>query len=681
MKAEAVILERLINGERVFVIPNFQRRYRWQRTQWALLFEDLLRETELGDSAKEGHFLGSLVIHQSREMNTAGVDHWMVIDGQQRLTTVLLLLAAMRDLFIESYDQAAAQEIEERFLSNKYADPEFAEKLRPTPLDREQYLATIRDGAPAGRFGEGYDYFKGRLSTTIAGGHVSLRQVLETLKNRMLVVRIFVDQRDAINSIFNTLNSKGLPLNAGDLIKNELLLAFTDEEAQELYNNVWAPIEDELVLDVRGKVDDRKLVTFFWARELPYSKSVTKKDLFTVFEERHRKLLASHPSQDPSTEAARVELANIASSFETYRKIDDHRIGRRKLPEPVYQELQFFKSWTSDLHIPLSMWIVNAMERHPDRVSVEDAARALGALRSFLVRRALAGLPTNNLNSMLSTIPLVLQRDILDATAPARLPELLISQLSRPGFHWPSNQEILNGIRTVPILKSIKLPQVRAILELASGTKFRQGKLQLVVPRNPDQRALNDAGLSSDLIDFGFNTLPYTLGNLFLPGELKETATPSITAARSRDLIMSSEKLGSVVDRIALRSDHLAQLVLDTLANTDEGTHHTSARTTSENTVQNLLALIPEKSWTTVDHFASVCQLSIPETTQRLDQCPAYHVRFVREEDGGILTGISTELSERISKEDFAAQARYTNKNRLSEDDLYVLIEEASDVA
>jgi len=680
MKATAITIEHLINAEQVFTIPNFQRRYRWQRAQWSLLFDDVVREMESAAHDKDGHFLGSIVIHRALDSDKYMLPHWMVIDGQQRLTSVLLFLAAIRDHFTAAHAPVHAEEINAKYLRNPYADESEQQRIEPTQLDVKQYEATVHGGAPAGRFGEGFDYFRSRITNSRLNNVESLEALLKTLTQRMLVVRIEVERRDAINSIFNTLNSKGLPLNAGDLIKNELLLAFDEDKAGSLYSKIWAPIEEALVIDEKGKVDDRKLVTFFWARELPFNRSVTKKNLFTVFEARHRELIRVHGSPKASTKVALQELKNIEKSFDTFRKIDDLRVGVRRLPKPIYTEIKFFKAWASEIHLPISMWIIEALTEFPDRITESDAALTLRMLKSFLVRRALAGLPTNNLNSMLSGIPAELQRTFSSRAEDASLPSVFGNLLNSPSFHWPTDLEVVGNAVSVPIMKSIKGPQVRTLLELAYHSEYRTGKISMLVPRNPAISVLSEIGVPAENFDYGYTTLPYTLGNLFPPGLLKELPSPVDAASRTADAILRAEDKGTLAERIGLRSQELARHILAAIEVPPLTSQATREGASPEDTIRNLLALFPEKSWTNLPVFASVCHVTPEDALEALALVPAYHARFVRDEKGNPLQGLPTHLIRAILSEDLAAQSRFTEKNFLSDEELYDILSESAEL-
>jgi hypothetical protein len=126
------------NGEKQNLIPLFQRPYRWGADKWTTLWEDVMIQYELGDSAN--HFMGAIVSVPARSV-PVGVSKYLIIDGQQRLTTIALLLCALRDC-VES---RTADRIQEVYLTNRHREPEDTLKFVPTQADRETFRAIALD--------------------------------------------------------------------------------------------------------------------------------------------------------------------------------------------------------------------------------------------------------------------------------------------------------------------------------------------------------------------------------------------------------------------------------------------------------------------------------------------------------------------------------------------------------
>jgi len=242
MKAGETTVLRLLQGSKVFVIPSFQRRYSWRAKEWELLWSDLLRENSAPHSSEsqelDGHFLGSIVLHPAAGAASTLMRH-LVIDGQQRLTTILVLLAAIRDLRAERDPSWDPSQYDVQYLTNPY-DSEYPDRLLPTKRDRRAYVSTVRERKPAEGIGQAYEFFTKKLRDAVEKDDIDLGQLGTTLLLHMLLVEINTSSGDSVHNIFNTLNSKGLPLSASDLVRNELLLHIGEEAGEEAYEELVA---------------------------------------------------------------------------------------------------------------------------------------------------------------------------------------------------------------------------------------------------------------------------------------------------------------------------------------------------------------------------------------------------------------------------------------------------------
>lgn len=162
MKASENHFVLIIGRPKQFVIPLFQRPYSWRKPNWETLWNDIEETCALGVDGR--HFLGSIV-SKSLPADPAGVSGYLVIDGQQRLTTLAILLAAMRDVAIGDGSNLG-QKIQSLYLTNEFGSGNARYKVLPTQADRPAFFAII-DSAIAGkdrpRMWQAYDYFTERL--------------------------------------------------------------------------------------------------------------------------------------------------------------------------------------------------------------------------------------------------------------------------------------------------------------------------------------------------------------------------------------------------------------------------------------------------------------------------------------------------------------------------------------
>lgn len=245
MKAIDRQFTKIVNGTTQFVIPVFQRDYSWSEAQCAQLWEDVVRVGKSNDS--RGHFMGSLVYVPAGD-TAAGFTRWLLIDGQQRLTTMTLLMIALRQHIKESgwnpstEDGPTAKKIEAYFLKNLQEDGDRQYKLVLRRNDQVALCALLNDDTPpnnvAPRIVENFEFFKERMQgvdpATIYSGI-----------GKLIVVDVTLDRfNDDPQMIFESLNSTGLDLSQADLIRNFILMRVPEAQQTKLYEVYWKPIEE-----------------------------------------------------------------------------------------------------------------------------------------------------------------------------------------------------------------------------------------------------------------------------------------------------------------------------------------------------------------------------------------------------------------------------------------------------
>jgi hypothetical protein len=231
----------LFDGKRRYLIPLYQRQYAWSVSpQLELLWEDIERAVsrlEVDRTAVTPHFMGALVISQIKTFGKQ-VQAFEVIDGQQRLTTFQLLLAALRDV-AGKHDSAYAKEVEARIFNDGVMDtPVERYKLWPTQIDRRVFIEivdakpdsdllsehTFETGAESKPASAAYDYFRKQVEdhVVLGGAFVPARieRLFEALQSGLAAVSIELEGGDDPQTIFETLNSRGVHLSQGDLMRN-----------------------------------------------------------------------------------------------------------------------------------------------------------------------------------------------------------------------------------------------------------------------------------------------------------------------------------------------------------------------------------------------------------------------------------------------------------------------------
>ena len=165
--AREVTLQELLGGSYQYTVPLYQRPYSWGRPQWQRLWEDVVDVADhRRDNPSATHFIGSLVLAGFRDNGPGGVQRWLVVDGQQRLTTLTLLLAAVRDHRAEHEGPMHADRVNEKYLVNKWEDGDLRYKVLPTQADRGAYRGRIEhapDAAEGSRISEAHQFFLTKL--------------------------------------------------------------------------------------------------------------------------------------------------------------------------------------------------------------------------------------------------------------------------------------------------------------------------------------------------------------------------------------------------------------------------------------------------------------------------------------------------------------------------------------
>ncbi|WP_083230184.1 DUF262 domain-containing protein [Curtobacterium sp. UCD-KPL2560] len=659
MKAVETTILRLLQGSKVFLVPNFQRRYSWRSKEWELLWADLIREHGFAhagtDESSNGHFLGSIVLHPATSTASILAQH-LVVDGQQRLTTILVLLAAIRDVRRDVEENWDGSEYDVKYLTNPY-DDQFPDRLKPTELDRRAFSETVRNSQPTDGVGQAYVFFRRRIENAVRDEGMNPKALGETLLLRMLLVEINTSIGDSVNNIFNTLNSKGLPLSASDLVRNELLLHIGENLGDAAYKEHWIPIEETFFNASTGKVDDRQFITFLWSREVVHDPATTRQDLFAFFERRLRKSLAGLAEAE-RRQFALDEFAQIHSDsqvFEIVRHPADANLDILSMTSPLRGALIKLVAWGSEPSTPLALWLTKSAIT--GRISEQEAGEAVETLLGYLIRRALAGVPTNLLNRLLTPLPARLDAD--EGRSPS---SALREILSQKGYYWPRNSEVEAAIPSQPILASARR-QVRFLLEeaeeIAQGSSPEMdaaARVTRIMPEELSSSWREDIKASGEEVDEAL-ALVNTLGNLAL-------RVPAAVDYSSFEGSRGSFEIGSTLDEsliesgrfnpslIRERSLNLARLLMKRYPGPTEDRNPDNSASARQDrdrdAIEFALQSLPSESWTTDAvlsmHSGSALQ-DVRSVVLRLDPSIA---RLVRDPSGAIPSWFDAAARSRI---------------------------------
>ena len=348
MRASETRLRALLEGQQHYVIPLFQRPYSWQRNDWETLWNDIIETYRFNPAG--GHFLGSIV-SKSLPGTPEGVSPYIVIDGQQRLTTLSIVIAALRDR-ISKENPAAGERITDLCLMNKYAKDEYRYKIRPTQADRPAYFAVI-DGndnfaeeEEQNPIRQAYDFFSDALDKSADEEDdelLDLARLERLLLDEVEVVSITLGDDDNEYRIFESLNWKGAPLSQADLLRNYFFMRIPADQQQTLYDSVWLPMQ--------AMLDSKTLADFFRYQYMSSGLFVREKDIYL-------KWRGDLDHLGPDNLAAKMrELAGYA---QYYKRL----IEPEAEPDAVIRErLERLNRWGGQTMYPFVLWLYEGAGR------------------------------------------------------------------------------------------------------------------------------------------------------------------------------------------------------------------------------------------------------------------------------------------------------------------------------
>ena len=202
------------------------------------------------ERASPGHFIGSLAGAGHRTTSPAASHRWLVVDGQQRLTTLRLALAALRD-HVRAENPKEADRVHRQWLVNEYQSGDDHFKLLPTQTDRPAFTACIEDAhkPSGGNVATAYRFFREQLAAVDDPDDPhDIRRIEQAVVTRLDLVSVTAEHDDNVHRIFESLNNTGMSLSMGDLLRNHLFMLLPTR-ADDVYKKVWAPMQEMLGAD------------------------------------------------------------------------------------------------------------------------------------------------------------------------------------------------------------------------------------------------------------------------------------------------------------------------------------------------------------------------------------------------------------------------------------------------
>jgi uncharacterized protein with ParB-like and HNH nuclease domain len=379
MDARSKTVKQVLHSTDQYLVPFFQRSYSWEKKNWKRLTLDVMALLE--EPQRPQHFLGPLVCTPGNHV-PGEVNSYQLIDGQQRLTTLSLLLAAFRDVCLDRQYRDLTEEAEEDYLVHKRRPGLQRYKVVPRLGDREVFTRLIDRKEPEGKSSssvlDAYHFFHQWIekTVTVEAGLDAMAKLLTALVDRLSLVVITITGENPYE-IFESLNSTGLPLEESDLIRNYLFMQVPLDQQEEFNEEHWEPFESVL----RAKVGDRPLdpTSFYRDYLMRTGRYSRKKSTFLDFKEQSR--------------ARKVSPADLAKELRRY-------LGHARVIE------QFDQSGLPTLNLALRQLldldvstanplVMHLLDRQANGGLTEaELLGCLADLASFVLRRSICGLST-----------------------------------------------------------------------------------------------------------------------------------------------------------------------------------------------------------------------------------------------------------------------------------------------
>jgi uncharacterized protein with ParB-like and HNH nuclease domain len=431
MQASETKLQKIIEGTHQYLVPLFQRPYSWKRNEWQALWDDLIDLCE-ADNPRP-HFMGSIVTMPTTAV-PHGVSKYVLIDGQQRLTTIFILLAALRDT-AKQLEEKLSLEIDDRFLVNRYEEGADRYKLQPTQIDRGVFYKIIRSEPQENENSilECYRFFEKRIQ--LRRPLLDLQKIKNIICNNLSLVSVVLSADDDPYLVFESLNAKGRPLSQADLIRNYFFMKIHVDSQESVHTKYWKPMEELLKDDLtefirhyltKSGIEVKKSEIYFEIKDrINTNDALAYLEDIHIFSQYYSKLL------NPSLE-----------SQETVRKYLD-RLNRLDVSTVYPFLLNCYDDW------------------HKDRLKEEEFIAVLQILENFLIRRFVCNVQTRGLNRIFA----VLYSQVSKSTDLASDSFVERLKLTLQNRDYPKNWEFRSRLLDVKLYGQNRSEKCKLILE------------------------------------------------------------------------------------------------------------------------------------------------------------------------------------------------------------------------
>jgi uncharacterized protein with ParB-like and HNH nuclease domain/predicted transport protein len=498
MKATEANFIQFLAGKHQFIIPIYQRTYSWTIAQCQQLWDDILRVAT--DPEIPGHFVGSIVYIQKGIYQTIAIPQLLVIDGQQRLTTLSLLLAALGEAIDKPKKEykTTRRKIQSYYLLNYEEEDELRYKLILTQSDRDTLKRVVEGNelpkVASPRIVENYQFF----AKLIRESKIDLDTIYDGI-NKLIIVDVSLDRtQDNPQLIFESLNSTGLELSQADLIRNFILMGLEIKEQTDLYDLFWYPMEQSFGHTEYSSYFDRFMrdyLTIKFGGRIPRINEV-----YIEF----KALVRNQPG---------LNMRQIVTDLYRYSK---HFVKlaflQEKAPD-IRSALNDINILKVDVAYP---FLLQVFDDYADGLlNKGELLSILRLVESYVFRRVICGIPTNSLNKTFATLSRSIDKaHYLESVQAA----LLLKDSYR---RFPRDEEFRQQFVMKDVYNFRSRNYLLRKLENTSRAKelvdVEQYTIEHVLPQNEKLSAEWQAELGPDWQQIQSRYL-HTIGNLTLTG-------------------------------------------------------------------------------------------------------------------------------------------------------------------
>lgn len=511
MKASSANLLSVIKGPKQFVIPIYQRTYSWHQAQCEQLFKDILRISQ-SDNV-HGHFVGSVVYFQQSIHTVSDVPRLLVIDGQQRLTTITLLIAALADFVKDNQCEIEtnATKLQNYYLFNNEEDGELHFKLLLTRRDKQtlmDLLKGINSSEPKSlRVYENFHFFKQRITAN------NVTDVYNGLM-RLFIVDVALEKDiDNPQLIFESLNSTGLDLSQADLIRNYVLMGQEVSLQTELYEKHWFPMEQSF---------GNEYAVWFNAfmRDYLSVKTGTIPRIDQVYDAFKLFVLSSNA---PDT------IKEVVADIHRYAQFYVNMVLDKEPTQMLQKAFKRISRLKVDVSYPFLLAVYN--DYFAQNLSEADFYQILCLVENYVFRRAICGIPTNSMNKTFANLyKSVRKENYLESIQAAFL---MLDSYKR----FPSDAEFQKEIVTKDVYNFRNRNYLLDHLEnyqRKEHVSIDEYTIEHILPQNKDLSDEWKSMLGDDWQTVQTEYL-HTLGNLTLTGYNSELSDRSFSQKKTID--------------------------------------------------------------------------------------------------------------------------------------------------